>query len=132
MKTIEQLKQEKEDIERQIKELEEVEKLKDFQEFTYKSKKYRIYKWENKPFKDFVCPQGYRWINGLELIELINESNFDFEKYPVYYFSKKLFKNGYGDLFWACLGRCGDWDCSVNGLGISNGGGRVVCVECKK
>ena len=130
MKTIEQLKKEKEELEKQIKELEEAEKLKDFQEFTFENKKYRIYKWEYKPFKDFICPKGYRWATALELIELINESNFKFEEYPVSYYSTKLFAKGCWELFGACLYRHG-WFAYVDDLAYSSDDGRVVCVEVK-
>ena len=130
MKTIKQLKQKKEEIEKQIQELEEAEKLKDFQEFSYKGKKYRIYKWENKPFQDFVCPKGYRWADGLELIRVINESNFEFEKFPVYYYSTSLFKKGCWELFRVSLyGR--DWSASGGSLAVSSGSDRVVCVEVR-
>ena len=91
MKIKEQLIKQKEEIEKQIKELEEKEKLKEFEEIKFKNKIFRIYKWEKKPFKDFVYPKGFRLSEEREFIDLY-DSGFKVEEYPVIYFTKNRSK----------------------------------------
>jgi hypothetical protein len=108
----------------------EAEKEQDFEVIKYKNKEFRIYKWENKPFKDFVCPKDFKWCEALELIELINEKKLVGEKGKSYY-SLKLFKEGYWELFRAYLLRNGYWSADYDGLALSCGSGRVVVGKVK-
>ena len=100
-----------------------------FQKIVYEGKNYRIYKWENKPFKDFVCPEGFRWADYKEFSELVNNTKFEWEKYPVYYYSTNLIKNNYWALARAYLDDDGDWFSDDSQLAGSNDCGRVVVVE---
>jgi len=139
MKTLKQLELEREELDKQIEELKEQEAQKIKEEnkqinpidiIHFKGKEYRIYEWENKPFKDFPIPKGYRWATGIELVELINESNYNFEKIKSYY-AAKLFEKSYWDLFGAYLD--GDGWLAVDGyLPGSDDCGRVVLREVKK
>ena len=99
---------------------------KDFQVINYKDKEFRIYKWEDKPFKDFVCPEGFRWADFKEFSDLVNNIEFEWEKYPVWHYSTNLFKNNYWKLARACLGNVGVWLSDGSQLAGSNDYGRVV------
>lgn len=141
MKTISQLKQEIADREAKIKELEETEKLKNFQEVTYKGKKFRIYKWENKPYseiinKDFTCKfdKKLRLAEFQEFNELIENKLFKMKVWKSYitkHFNKLQWNKKY------CLSRCCLGGDSVLYSGYSDlsgsiDDGRVVFVEVKK
>jgi hypothetical protein len=104
----------------------------EFQKIVYKEKNYRIYKWEKKPFKDFVCPKGFRGVDYKEFSDLVNNTKFNWEQYPVSYYSTNLIKNNYWELTRAYLNDDGDWG-SINGhLAGSDDCGRVVVVEGEK
>ena len=104
---------------------------KDFQVINYKGVEYRIYKWENKLFKDFVCPEGFRWVDFKEFSDLVNNTEFEWEKYPVWYYSTNLFKNNYWELARAFLNSDGIWYSNNDRLADSNGYGRVVVRSIK-
>ena len=90
MKTIKELIKEKEKIEKQILELETKEE--DYNEVKHKGKTFRIYKWEDKPFKDLLnnLPKGFRLAEFQEFNELI-ESGFKLEIWK-YYITKHFNK----------------------------------------
>jgi len=96
-KTKKQLQAEIEKLQKQIKELED----KDFIEIKCKklNKTFRIYKWENKPFKDFPMPKGFNWAKYSDFVYLYDNDLIELEKYLVEYYvenySKKNIKNGY-------------------------------------
>ena len=120
------------EIIKRLKEQIEKEKIEqDFQIIKYKGKEYRIYKWEDKPIKDFVCPKGFEMAGALDLIELINEKKLIGEL-GCSYFAKKLFEKGYWDLFGAYLYRGGGWCASDGNLADSDDDGRVVLMKVKK
>ena len=89
MKKIKELQLEIEELKKQIKEL----KNQDYQEIKYNGKIFRIYKWENKEFKDFPIPKGFHWCEYFDFIELINEEEIKLEEYPIFYYTKNQFKN---------------------------------------
>ena len=131
MKTIKQLEREKAKIERQIETLKSKEQEKDFIEVGT----FRIYKWEDKPVKDFVIPKGWRIAEEREFIDAYDNSLIKLEKYPIIYFtnnrSQKNIKNG-GSLSRLYLNRNLNLNsyCDV-GLTGSNDDGRVVLVKEK-
>jgi len=104
---------------------------KDFEVINYNGKEYRIYKWENKAFKDFVCPKGFEWADFKEFSDLINETKFEWEKYSVFYYSTNLIKNNHWELARAFLNNDGDWYSFSNRLADSNDYGRVVVRSIK-
>lgn len=100
-----------------------------YKTYKTKTKEIRIYKWENKLFKDFPMPAGFDWCEYFDFVELVNNSNFEFKEFPVIYLTKNQFQRNFG---------C-DWFLSRvylsrNGVVISNyddlqdfsDGGRVV------
>jgi hypothetical protein len=104
----------------------------EFKKIVYKGKNYRIYKWEKKPFKDFVCPKGFRGVDYKEFSDLVNNTKFNWEQYPVSYYSTNLIKNNYWELARACLSYDGSWSSYDVLLAGSNGYCRVVVVEGEK
>jgi len=83
-------------------------------------KEFRIYKWEDKKFKDFPMPKGFNWAEIFDFVYLYDNDLIELEKYPVYYYlnkiSKKNNKSGLSRLY---------LDRDLN-LGYSNSDGRVV------
>lgn len=63
-------------------------------------KEFRIYKWENKPFKDFPIPKDFKWCKYSDFIYLYDNDLFKIEKYPSVYItenkSNKNIKKGFG------------------------------------
>ena len=128
-KQIAQKKKELEFLENELKKEQESEKLKEFQSFKLGNKEIKVYKWENKPFKDFPMPKGFGWCEYFDFVGLINEKEKELEKSPVYYYTKNQFKmnikNGWG------LSRFyldGGLSASSNNVSLAGsiGGGRVV------
>lgn len=128
MTSPQQLKQQREELDKQIKELEEQEKLRDFQVINYKGKEYRIYKWENKSFKDFSCPEGFQWADFKEFSDLVNETKFSWEQ-NVWFYSTNLLKNNYWKLARACLYGDDSWYSVSDNLAGSSDYRRVVLKE---
>jgi hypothetical protein len=111
--------------------IEEEEKAKDFQTINFKGKEFRIYKWENKPIKDFVYPKGFRMAEFQELVDLIDNKKFEAEVWKSYYTKhwSKLQQNKEYCLSRAYLNYAGGWDSYYELLADSNGYGRVVVVR---
>lgn len=120
------LKEQVEKLEAEIKLESEKEKLK-FQTFIINNKEIRIYKWEEKPFKEFPMPKDFDWCDYKDFIDLANTQTLEF--YPIYYYMKNPYKYSIEqryELASACLNGVGDWGSSNEGLADSNGDGRVV------
>lgn len=104
---------------------------KDYEEFDKGN--VRIYKWEDKPVKDFQIPKGFRMIEEREFIDLYDNDKIELEKYHVIYFtknrSKKNIKNGWG-LSRLYLNRGLDLVSYYDDLADSDDDGRVVVVKC--
>lgn len=119
----------------ELEQLEEAERLKDFKELTFKGKKYRIYKWEDKPIGDFLktIPKGFRLIEHSEFIELFDNKIIDYpEKNWEVYFTKHYSKRKQKEnILLRCLFRDSNLDFGIVDLLISNSYGRVVLVEGK-
>ena len=117
-------------LQEELKVIEESEKAKDFQSIIYNEKEFRIYKWENKPFKDFPMPEGFKWCPYFEFVELVNKEKFKAEEYPIYYYSWNPFelnhKNKYWELARAYLNGDGYWVSYGGNLASSYDNGRVV------
>ena len=83
-------------------------------------KEFRIYKWEDKQFKDFKMPKGFDWAEHKDFIYLYDNDLIELEKYPVFYHtknqSKKNIKNG-----WSLSRLCLYWD-----LDLGSGGGDLA------
>ena len=131
MKTKTQLIKEKEKIELQIKELEQKEEQEEFQLINYKNKEFRIYKWENKPVRDFVYPKGFKLIEYSEFIDLFDNKIIDYpkENWEVYFtkhYSKRKQKENILSGFY--LNYIGILDVGDDNLASSDGNGRVVLV----
>lgn len=70
---------------------------------TIKSKKlkkeFRIYKWEDKPFKDFKMPNEFSFAEHSDFIYLYDNNLIELERFPVAYFiknwSERNIKNGW-------------------------------------
>jgi len=96
-------------------------------------KEFRIYKWENKPFKYFPMPKKFDWCEYSDFIYLYDNDLIELEIYPVYYFtknqSKKNIKNGW-NLSRLYLGRDSYLVSSYDSLASSSSYGRV-CI-CRK
>jgi len=90
------------------------------------NKEFRIYKWENKKFKDFPIPKGFNWASVFDFIYLYDNDLIELEKYPIYYYMNKISKknrSGLSGLYLGgglCLGSL--W----GGLADSGSGGRVI------
>jgi polyribonucleotide nucleotidyltransferase len=105
MNKIETLKKEIEAKQEELEKLEEAEKLKEFQEFTFKSKKFKIYKWENKPYEDLInnLPKNERLATFQEFNEAVEEKAFEMEIWK-YYITKHFNKLQWDKIH--CLSRC--------------------------
>ena len=132
MKTKKELIKEKEKIEKQILELETKEEEEDYNEVKHKGKTFRIYKWENKPFKDLLSnlPKGFRLAEFQEFNKLI-ESGFELEVWKEYITKhfNKLQENKEYCLSRVCLDSYGGLCCDDDILAGSDDDGRVVLVE---
>ena len=138
MKTIKQLEKQKLEIEKQIEKLKAKEQLKDFQEFTFKGKKFRIVKWENKPYgdlidKNFNCKlwKNFRLAEFQEFNEAIEEKAFILEVWKYYitkHFNSLQWKKEYC-LSRGCLNRYSGLSSNNSDLSDSNVYGRVVLCE---
>jgi len=124
MKTKKELQLEIEKLQNQIKELENQE----YQSFKLGKKEIRIYKWENKKFKDFPMPKGFDLCEYFDFVKLINEEKIKLEEYPTYYYTKNQFKrNIKNDLKLSRLGAVGGYLYSGGDyLAGSDVDGRVV------
>jgi hypothetical protein len=128
----------------QIKKLnQDIEKLEadlkkqpaDFQEFKINGKTIRVYKWEDKPIKDFIYPKGFQMCEFQDFVDLIDSKKIELETWK-YYFVKHFSKSPWNKEY--CLSRLylGRnlvlYSCNV-GLAYSIGDGRVVVQEdiCK-
>ena len=106
----------------------------DFQTINHKGKEFRIYKWEDKPFKDFKIPKKYDWAEYVDVIELANKDKLIFtEPWAEVYICKNQFKrNKDYPLSRLCL----YYDLNLSSgyvyLGSSNDNGRVVLVKLEK
>ena len=90
--------------------------------------KHKIIKWEDKPFKDFKMPEGYRLAEFFEFCELINSEKIKPERWELF-ITKNPLKNKVYLLFRAYLNFHGDW-CAYDGdLSFSDGYGRVVIIK---
>jgi len=101
----------------------------EYQSFKLGKKEIRIYKWENKKFKDFPMPKGFDWCEYFDFVELINEEKIELEEYPIYYYTKNQFKKNIKNnwkLSGVYLGWGGGVGSSGGGLRGSCGGGRAV------
>lgn len=123
MKTKKQLQKKKFEIEKKIKKLKLLEESKDYVEIG----KFRIYIWENKPFKDLKV-KGYEIAEFQDFIELVNSGNFELETWK-YYYVKHFLKTQWDKKY--CLS--GVFLYGGGGLGARGGdlansyfGGRVV------
>lgn len=125
-------------LQEKLKVIEEQEKLenltKDFKKIIYKNKEFRIYKWENKPFKNFPIPEGFNWSEYFDFVKLINEDKIELEQYPSCYYTKSQFKQNLKDygLSRLCLGWGLNLRSSGEGLAGSDADGRVVVVRSLK
>ena len=63
----------------------------DFQKIIYKNKEFRVYKWESKPFKDFICPKGFDFAEFNDFVELYDNKKIELEVWK-YYFVKHFSK----------------------------------------
>ena len=118
------------DKEKQIKTLQrDIEELKEesyCQEIEFKDKIFRIYKWENKPVRDFKYPDGFRMAEFQEFVDLIDNNKVDLGDNV--YFVKHFFKKYDGKKVSAL--------CRVKGLvarywNLADvfGAGSIVCVK---
>ena len=57
-----------------------IEVIEDFKTIKFKGKEIRIYKWENKPIKDFIYPKGFELIEHSDFIELFDNKLIDYPK----------------------------------------------------
>ena len=92
-------------------------------------KEFRIYKWEDKKFKDFPMPKGFNWAEIFDFVYLYDNDLIELEKYPVYYYLNKISKkNNKSGLSRLCLDRVLNLDLGSSwyGLAYSDSGGRVV------
>jgi len=118
-------------LKEEIKELEE-EQEQDFKSIIYKNKEFRIYKWENKPIKDFVYPKGFRLIEHSEFTNLFNNEIIDYPKkgrvvYFTKHYSKRKQKENILSRWYLDRNLCLSSDSSF--LSGSNDVGRVVLVR---
>ena len=106
----------------------------DYQTINYNKKEFRIYKWEDKKFKDFPMPKGYTWAEYFDVVELVNKEKLEFTKpYEETYICKNQFKqNKKYCLSGLCLGDGLGLGSSGSGLGSLSGSGRVVLVKIKR
>ena len=92
-------------------------------------KEFRIYKWENKPLKDFKFPKGFKWAKHSDVIYLYDNDLIELKQYPVYYFTDAMSKKNKNK--WSvsrlCLGGGLDLGSYDEYLAVSNPYGRVVC-----
>jgi hypothetical protein len=134
MNKIQKLKLEIEKKQKELEELEEAEKLKDFKELIFKGKKFRIYKWENKPVGDFLknIPKGFELAEYSDFVELFDNKLINYPKeywevYWVKHYSKRKQKEGY--LSGCYLDGGSGLGSYYSVLSGSNGSGRVVLVR---
>ena len=127
MKTKKQLQKQTEELQAQIKELEN----QDYEKIVHNKKEFRIYKWEDKLFKDFPIPKGYNFAEYFDVVNLINLDKIKFTKpWAETYICKSQFQKNKK----YCLSRLFLYDDlnlgSVNSdLDDSVDGGRVVLVK---
>jgi len=124
MKTKKQLQLEIEKLQKQLKEQEN----KDFIEIKVKklNKIIRIYKWEDKVFKDFIMPKDFNWCEVNDFIYLYDNDLIKLEKYPIYYFCKYINNKHKDKLSRLYLDGGLDLDSDWDDLASSYSGGRVV------
>jgi len=128
-----EIKQQIEKLQQDLKLDEQEEKQSEFKLIKHKGKEYRLYKWENKPFKDFPMPNGFDFAEFKEAVELYNEDKLELESWkPVItkHFSKKQQKKQYC-LSWLCLCRYSGLHSDSGGLAGSSEGGRILVVKIK-
>ena len=136
----EQLIKQREEIDKKIRELENAEN-KEFEEITFKGKKFRIYKWENKPYneiinKDFTCKfdKKLKLVEFNEFNELIEERKIKLKVWKYYitkHFNKLQWNKEYC-LSRCCLNRDSNLYSGGSGLSGSNDYGGVVLCEVRK
>lgn len=128
-KQIEKLNQQKAKLLAQ----QETEQNQDFIKLNYKNKEFRIYEWENKPFKDFPMPQGFNFADASLVDELVNKEIFQPEQYKWYVFKQRYPKinKDYG-LSRLYLDRVLDLGSSGEDLGDWNSDGRVIVMRSQK
>jgi len=122
-------------LKEEIKELEEEQEQTEFESIIYNNKEFRIYKWENKPIKDFVYPKGFGLIEHSEFTNLFNNEIIDYPKKGwVVYFTKHYSKRKQKEniLSRCFLDRNSGLDSGDSSLSYSNGDGRVVLVRVRK
>ena len=90
--------------------------------------KHKIIKWENKPFKDFKMPEGYRLAEFDEFCKLINSKKIKPKKWELF-ITKNPLKNKVYPLFRAYLNNVGGWCAYDDNLSFSNDLGRVVIIK---
>ena len=106
------------------------QEIKEFQTIICKElkKELRIYKWEDKPFKDFLMPKGFDWAEHNEFVFIYDNSLIELEKYPVVYMTKNVSKKNIKNS-WKLAGFYVGSDGLVSDFGSledSSGSGRVV------
>ena len=121
-------------LQEELKKIEEAEKEQDYQKIIYKNKEFRIYKWENKQFKDFSMPKGFDFAEANEFIELYDNDKIELEVWKYYitkHISKKQQKKVLG-LSWFYLSGDLVLYSSNDVLANSDEGGRVVISSLKE
>ena len=130
MITKQQIQEKINKLQNQLKEIEETEKLKDFKDYKVNGREIRIYKWENKPMKDFVMPKCFDWCDYKMFIDLVNQE--ELKKYPIYYYMKnpikKAIENSY-PLLGCYLGRGSGLNSDSEDFADSYSDCRVVVME---
>jgi hypothetical protein len=89
MKTIQQKLKQAEELVEKLKAKLEAEKSKDFIKIVYNQTEFRIYKWENKPFRDFLIPEGFNFAEASLIDELVNLEIFKPEQELWYVFKQR-------------------------------------------
>ena len=132
MKTKNELIAEKEEIEKQIQKIENQEKMKDFVEFESEGKKFKIYKWEDKPFGELIknLPENEKLSTFQEFNEAVENLIFVMETGKYYitkHWNKLQWKKEYclSGLF---LSRYLNLNSDYEYLEYSNDYGRVVVI----
>jgi len=124
MKTKKQLLKQIEQLQIQLKEL----KNSDYTKIIHNNKEFRIYKWENKPFKEFPIPKGYDFAEYFDVVELINLDKIMFTKpWKEIYVCRNQFKRNKEyclSRFYLNVGL--NLDSNNSDLDNSNGNGRVI------
>lgn len=101
-----------------------------YKTYNYKNKEIRIYKWENKPFKDFPIPEGFEIIDFNTFNKLIEKEIIKLEVWK-YYFIKHWNKQMREKGFMSRVFLYSDgYLCSYyDAIGYSDDSGRMVVIK---